>query len=150
MSKARRVLAIASGGGHFVQLLRLRPAWDGHDVSYATVHEASASDVAPAQLMTFRDVSRADWWRLPLTAWDIARILWRVRPQVIITTGALPGLVAIALARPFGVRSLWVDSIANSETLSASGQSAIGLATGVVTQWPALTQTRVDHWGSVL
>lgn len=150
MSQPRRVLAIASGGGHFVQLLRLRPAWAGHRVSYATVHAASAVDVAPEPLLTFRDVSRADWWRLPLTAWDIARILWRIRPQVIITTGALPGLIAIALARPFGVRSLWVDSIANSEILSASGRQAGGVATRVVTQWPALADNSVEHWGSVL
>ena len=150
MKQARRVLAIASGGGHFVQLLRLRPAWEGHDVSYATVHVAAAIDVAPAPLMIFRDVSRADWWRLPLTAWDMARILWRVRPDVIITTGALPGLVCVALARPFGVRSIWVDSIANSETLSASGRSAKGRATRVVTQWPQLVEAGVDHWGNVL
>lgn len=146
----KRVLAMASGGGHFVQLLRLRPAWAGQQVSYATVQAASAVDVAPAPLFTFRDVSRADWWRLPLTALDIAIILLRVRPQVIITTGALPGLVALALARPFGVRTLWVDSIANSEVLSGSGRLARKLATEVVTQWPALAEDGVAHWGSVL
>jgi UDP-N-acetylglucosamine:LPS N-acetylglucosamine transferase len=150
VTPAKRVLALASGGGHFVQLLRLRPAWDGHHVTYATVHAASAADVAPAPLLTFRDVSRADWWRLPLTLWDVAAILLRVRPQAIITTGALPGLVALALARPFGVRTLWVDSIANSEVLSGSGRHAGKVAGVVVTQWPALAESGVEHWGSVL
>ncbi len=146
----RRVLAIASGGGHFVQLLRLRPAWEGHDVTYATVHAASGVDVAPARLLTFRDVSRADWWRLPLALWDVARILVRVRPHVIITTGALPPLLALALARPFGVRTLWIDSIANSERLSGSGGQAGRIASQVITQWPELAQRGVEHWGSVL
>ena len=146
----KTILAIASGGGHFVQLLRLRPAWDGHDVTYATVHASSAADVAPARLLTFRDASRADWWRLPLTLWDMVFILLRVRPQVIVTTGALPGLLALALAKPFGVRSLWVDSIANSEVLSGSGQQAGRVATAVVTQWPQLARADVEHWGSVL
>jgi UDP-N-acetylglucosamine:LPS N-acetylglucosamine transferase len=150
MTTPRRVLALASGGGHFVQLLRLRPAWEGHDVTYATVHAGSAVDVAPARLLTFRDVSAADWWRLPLTLWDVAGILLRVRPQLIVTTGALPGLVALALAWPFGVRTLWVDSIANSETLSRSGRHARRIAKQVVTQWPALVEPGVDHWGSVL
>lgn len=150
MTAPRRVLALASGGGHFVQLLRLRPAWDGHHVTYATVHVGSAADVAPAPLLTFRDVSAADWWRLPLTIWDVGRILLSVRPQVIITTGALPGLVALALVRPFGVRSLWIDSIANAETLSRSGRNARRMATQVVTQWPALAEAGVDCWGGVL
>ncbi len=150
MPKPKRILAIASGGGHFVQLLRLRAAWDGHDVTYATVHAASAVDVAPAPLLTFRDASRADWWRLPLIVWDVTLILIKVRPQVIVTTGALPPLLALALARPFGVRTLWVDSIANSEILSGSGRHAGKVAGTAVTQWPQLAQGDVEHWGSVL
>ena len=146
----KRILAIASGGGHFVQLLRLRPAWEGHDVTYATVHAASAVDVAPARLLTFRDVSRADWWRLPLAVWDAARILLSVRPHAIVTTGALPPLVILALAKPFGIRTLWVDSIANSEILSGSGRHAGKVATTVVTQWPQLAEPGIDYWGSVL
>lgn len=150
MSRRKHILAIASGGGHFIQLLRLRPAWEAHDVTYATVHAASAIDVAPAPLLTFRDVSRADWWLLPIAFWDVARILLRVRPDVIITTGALPPLLALLLARPFGVRTLWVDSIANSEELSGSGKLAGRLASAAVTQWPRLTTPRIEHWGSVL
>jgi UDP-N-acetylglucosamine:LPS N-acetylglucosamine transferase len=150
VTENKRILAIASGGGHFVQLLRLRAAWDGHRVTYATVHAASAVEVAPAPLLTFRDVSRADWWRLPLTLWDVVVILLKVRPQVIITTGALPPLLALALVKPFGVRTLWIDSIANSEVLSGSGGHAGRVASQVVTQWPQLAEPAVDHWGSVL
>jgi UDP-N-acetylglucosamine:LPS N-acetylglucosamine transferase len=146
----KRVLAIASGGGHFIQLMRLSPAWEGHAVSIATVDPSSRALVGDAPFFTFRDVSRADWWRIPLAALDIAGILLRVRPQVIITTGALPGLIACALARPFGVKSLWVDSIANSEVLSGSGGQAGRVCSQVVTQWPHLASERVEHWGSVL
>ena len=150
MTDRKRVLAIASGGGHFVQLLRLRPAWADHDVTYATVHASSAADVAPARLLTFRDASRADWWRLPLVIWDMAAILIRVRPQVIVTTGAMPPLVMLALGRLTGAKTLWVDSIANSEVLSGSGGLAGKVATQVVTQWPDLATPQVEHWGSVL
>lgn len=146
----KRVLAIASGGGHFIQLMRLSPAWEGHQVSIATVDPSSQALVGDAPFFTFRDVSRADWWRIPAAALDIARILMAVRPQVIITTGALPGLIACVLARPFGVKSLWVDSIANSELLSGSGGQAGRVCSQVVTQWPHLATERVEHWGSVL
>ena len=146
----KRVLAIASGGGHFIQLLRLRPAWEGHDVTYATVYAASAPDVAPARLLTFRDVSRADWWRLPLVAWDMAAILLRVRPQVIVTTGAMPPLVIIGWARLFGIRTLFIDSVANSEVMSGSGRLAGSVADQTLTQWPQLAGGGIDHWGSVL
>jgi UDP-N-acetylglucosamine:LPS N-acetylglucosamine transferase len=146
----KRVLAISSGGGHFVQLMRLAPAWAGHQLSVATIDPSTRPLAGDVPFFTFRDVSRADWWRIPLTALDIARILITVRPQVIITTGALPGLIACALARPFGTKSLWVDSIANSEILSGSGGQAAWVCSQVVTQWPHLATGTIDHWGSVL
>ena len=145
-----RVLAIASGGGHWVQLLRLRPAWDGCAVTYATVHADSAGDVAPAPLLTFADASRADWWRLPFVAAQMAAIVLRVRPHVVVTTGAAPPLFALLFARAAGARTLWVDSIANGEVLSSSGRLARGIATQRLTQWPALATAGVDYWGSVL
>lgn len=145
-----KVLAIASGGGHFVQLLRLRPAWQDADVSYATVQASAEKLVKPAPCYLFCDVSRADLWRLPRTVLDIARILAKVRPDVIVTTGALPGLVAIVLAQPLRIKTLWVDSIANAEVLSGSGRQAMRFADQVVTQWPHLVEPGVDYWGSVI
>lgn len=150
MAARKRILVMASGGGHWVQLQRLKAAWAEHDVTWATVHADSAADVAPAKFRTFTDVSRKDWWRLPLVVADMARLLLAVRPQVIVSTGALPPLVAMALARPFGVRTLWVDSIANSEVVSGSGRLAKKVAGQVVTQWPGLAGDGIEHWGSVL
>lgn len=145
-----RVLAIASGGGHWVQLLRMRRAWDGCAVTYATVHADSAADVTPARLLTFTDASRKDWWRLGRVAVEMAAIVARVRPHVVITTGAAPPLFALLFARAIGARTLWIDSIANGEALSSSGKLAARVATTRVTQWPELAQGGVGHWGSVL
>ncbi len=149
-AKTIRVLAIASGGGHWVQLLRMRPAWDGCAVTYATVHADSAADVAPAPLLTFGDASRADWWRLPGVAVRMLAIVLRVRPHVVVTTGAAPPLFALLFARALGARTLWVDSIANGEVLSSSGVLAAHVATQRATQWPALATGDIAYWGSVL
>ena len=46
-SPRRRVLAVASGGGHWVQLMRLRPAFEGTDIHYATVDPSARAMVAP-------------------------------------------------------------------------------------------------------
>jgi hypothetical protein len=37
-SPRKKILAVSSGGGHWVQLLRLAPAFKGHDVVYVTVN----------------------------------------------------------------------------------------------------------------
>mgnify|MGYP001800282670 CR=1 FL=1 len=90
----KRVLAIASGGGHWVQLMRLRPAFEGQDVTWISRDPASASDVAPAPFLVIGEASRAQ--RLGVLK-VIIQALWlmiMVRHCFLVTTGAAPGLAA--------------------------------------------------------
>ena len=121
---ARRVLAISSGGGHWVELMRLRPAFEDAIVSYATVRTCDRGDVGDDPFCTFSDVTRRNRFSGPVVLIQIIIILLRVRPHAIVTTGAMPGFLAIRLGRLLGVRSVWIDSIANVEELSMSGQMA--------------------------
>ena len=46
MSKTpRKIMAIASGGGHWVQMRRLKPAFEGAEVFYVSIDPSSAADV---------------------------------------------------------------------------------------------------------
>ena len=151
MSTPVRILAVASGGGHWVQLLRLRPAFEGARVTYVTVRRSYASDVPGEDLRVVPDATR--WNKIKLLAMAV-RILWMVatiRPDVIISTGAAPGYFAIRFGRWFGARTCWVDSIANAEELSLSGRKIRSHATKVLSQWPDVAAAEgVEHAGSVL
>ena len=151
MSSPVRILAVASGGGHWVQLLRLRPAFEGARVTYVTVRRSYASDVPGEDLRVVPDATR--WNKTKLLAMAV-RILWMVatiRPDVIISTGAAPGYFAIRFGRWFGARTCWVDSIANAEELSLSGRKIRSHATKVLSQWPDVAAAEgVEHAGSVL
>ncbi len=139
--RSPRILAVASGGGHWVQLLRLRPAFEGVKVVYLTTEAGYAADVAPARLIVVPDANR--WNKLAVARMFLA-VLWavvRVRPKVVVTTGAAPGYAAIRFAKLLGARTMWIDSIANSEELSMSGQMAGKHADAWLTQW--------EHLGAV-
>lgn len=69
---------------------------------------------------------------------QVAWVMLRERPDVVITSGAAPGLVALVLGKCVGARTVWLDSIANVETLSMSGQRALRFADLHLTQWPHL------------
>lgn len=45
-NEPQRVLAIASGGGHWIQLQRLRPAFSEFDVAFVSVYRDYADDVS--------------------------------------------------------------------------------------------------------
>ncbi len=147
----KRVLAIASGGGHWVQLLRLRPAFDGVDVIWVSRDPASRADVTPAPFYTIGEASRAQKLGVVKVAVQAFWLLLRIRPAVIVTTGAAPGLLTLALGKTlFRAKTIWIDSIANVETLSGSGRLAARFADIRLTQWPDLADDDIEHWGAVL
>ena len=159
MVTARKVMAIASGGGHWVQLMRLRPSFEGLNVFYVGIDPSSASDVAGHRYYTIRNATRKNKAVLIVVAFQLLRILVKERPSVVITTGSAPALVAIILARRlFGARTIWIDSIANVERLSGSGERAGRTADVWLTQWPELAEAapttegtrRPEYWGAVL
>ena len=55
IGKQTKVLAISSSGGHWVQLMRLRSAWDGVKVAYATVEPENRLDVGEAEFYVVPD-----------------------------------------------------------------------------------------------
>lgn len=162
MSGARpiRVLAIASGGGHWVQLFRLRPAWDGMALTYATtngslrrtVMEDACDRVQPAP--GFFVIPEANSWnklKLLRTLLAVTILVVRIRPDILVTTGAAPGYFALRIARLLGVRTVWIDSIANARTLSRSGHMARGKADYCLSQWADVAEADgAIYKGSVL
>jgi hypothetical protein len=69
----------------------------------------------------------------------------------VITTGAAPGYFAVRIGKLLGARVVWVDSIANAEELSLSGQKAGSFVDLWLTQWPQLArECGPKHFGNVL
>ncbi|MCC5787805.1 MAG: hypothetical protein JJU33_14015 [Phycisphaerales bacterium] len=118
--------------------MRLRPAFEGCEVVFLTTEAGYAADVAPARLIVVPDANR---WNKVAVARMFLAVLWavvRVRPDVVVTTGAAPGYAAIRFAKLLGARTMWIDSIANSEELSMSGRMAGKHAHEWLTQWEHL------------
>jgi len=134
-----RILAIASGGGHWVQLLRLQPAFAGAHVAWVTTNRASRIEIGSAP---FHVVNAATRWNKCALIRLALRMFWitlRQRPDVVVTTGAAPGYFGVLFGRLLGARTAWIDSMANVERLSLSGRKAGRWADLWLTQWPWLT-----------
>lgn len=146
-----RVLAAASGGGHWDELMLLRSTLDQYDVSYATTD---------LQLSEFWGIIGAE--RLP----DCNRhrllstiycgiismvIVLKHRPHVVVSTGAAPGFMCLIAGRLFGARTLWIDSVANGEELSMCGKLSRTFAHQCWVQWDELAlQSGARYYGAVL
>jgi UDP-N-acetylglucosamine:LPS N-acetylglucosamine transferase len=145
------VLAVASGGGHWVQLLRVAPALDKCAVTFVTVDQAYGRQVPAHRVYTIKDATRWNKFGLIRMALQLAWIIWKERPGVVVSTGAAPGYVALRLGRLLGARTIWLDSMANVERLSLSGEKVGPYADLWLTQWPHLARPEGPYYsGSVL
>jgi UDP-N-acetylglucosamine:LPS N-acetylglucosamine transferase len=146
----RKVMAVSSGGGHWIELLRLRPAFDAVDVTFVTTNPEYRSMVTGSNFCAVCEATRHQKFRMLWLTLQILWILLRERPSCIITTGAAPGYFAVRLGKLLGIRTLWVDSMANAEELSLSGQLASKYADKVLTQWSHLATPSIEHHGAVI
>jgi len=137
----KRVLAVASGGGHWVQLRRLFEAFAECDLALATVHADYAEDVpSGARFYTIQDATRWDRIGLIVLTFQMLRIVLIERPNIVVSTGAAPGYLALRIGKLLGARTIWIDSIANIEEVSLSGRRIRPHADVWLTQWEHLAR----------
>ena len=163
--RAVRVLAVASGGGHWVQLMRLRPAWRNCDVAYVTTNgsygeqlrdEAERQGACSPRFYVTMSANRWQKLRLVRQLLTIGWIVAKERPDVIVSTGASPGYFAIRLGKVIGAQTIWIDSIANASEMSLAGLKAGKAADLWLTQWESVSRVTVlngrrpEYWGGVL
>jgi UDP-N-acetylglucosamine:LPS N-acetylglucosamine transferase len=145
-----KVLAVASGGGHWIQLLRVLPAFDGADLACASVHPDQAQDVPGARFHAVTDANQWERLRTLRLAFEMLFVVLRERPDVVVSTGAAPGFFALLFGRLLGARTIWLDSLANVDCLSLSGRMARRFAGLWLTQWPELARPEgPEYAGSV-
>ena len=160
MPTCPKLMVVASSGGHWVQLMRLRKAWDDLSVIYVST-EPGLSDIVknmangegnPApKFASVTDANLSEKLRLVRQLLEVFLVVLRHRPDVIITTGAAPGYFALRFGKLFGARTVWIDSMANAEQLSKSGKEVGKHADLWLTQWEHLVQPDGPHFmGRVL
>ena len=132
------ILAVSSSGGHWIQLLRLRPAFKGYQTAFASTNMGNSHEVQGHDFYRIINANRKLPWNFFVMFVQLLRILVNVRPTIVITTGAAPGLMALALGKLFSTKDIWLDSVANVTKLSTSGKLAQRFTDLYLTQWEDL------------
>lgn len=145
------VFLVSSSGGHWVQLNKLLPAFSGYQCVFMTTQKNTTAKNGNSLVLTVPDSSR--WTKLKLmhTAFKTFFYVMKYRPKYVVSTGAAPGLFAIIFGKALGAKTIWVDSIANVNTLSLSGKLAGKFSDLWLTQWEHLAKpTGPFYLGSVI
>lgn len=152
VTKERKVLFVSSSGGHWVQLRRLRPAFEGWSRVYACTDAGYRSMVdRDERFYGVPEATRWDKLRLVHQALVVLWILLRTYPEVVVSTGASPGFFAMLFGRLLRRKTIWVDSVANVDELSLSGKQARRFSDLWLTQWQHLARPEgPKYFGSLI
>jgi beta-1,4-N-acetylglucosaminyltransferase len=136
------LLLICSSGGHLLQMLELRPAWERFERIWIAFDKSdtrsllSGERVIHAHGPTNRNVPNL------LRNLRLARrVLREVRPSAILTTGAGLAVPFAWIGSVHGVRTVYVESFTRMEGLSLSARLIAPVAGRLYVQWPELAQS---------
>jgi UDP-N-acetylglucosamine:LPS N-acetylglucosamine transferase len=147
------VLLACSSGGHLLQLLALREAWEGYE------HLWVSDDTPDVRSILGNEPLVLAHGPTTRNAWTLVRNLalaWRVcrssRPRVVVTTGAGTAVPFAWIGRLLGARVVYVESLTRTETPSLSLRLVAPIASRVYVQWPELADRlgRARYVGTVL
>ena len=147
-----RILLVASAGGHWIELHRLSEAFVGADCQFVSTSKGMTPPLGDREVLEVADTARDTAWSMMPTVSGLFRIIRAFDPELVISTGAAPGALALMIAKMFGARTIWIDSIANSEALSLSGRLVRPVADIRITQWSHLAEqdSSLRYLGQIL
>lgn len=148
----KKVLLVASAGGHWIELCRLGAAFRDWDCQYVSTARDLKPPLGDRPVLQISDSSRENLGSMIRSIGQLRRIIRLFQPHLVVSTGAAPGALALLLAKLHGARTIWIDSIANSEELSLSGHAVRPVADLRLTQWPHLAAKgrSIAYFGQVL
>jgi beta-1,4-N-acetylglucosaminyltransferase len=145
-----RLLLVSSTGGHLLQLVALREAWDGFERVWVTFDAGDSrallagERVVHAHSPTNRNIPNL--LRNFVLAWRVVR---EVRPGAVVTTGAGVAVPFAWLARIFGARIVYVESLTRIEGPSLTYRLIRPVVSRTYVQWPELRLRGALYRGTV-
>lgn len=133
-----RICLVSSVGGHFRELLQLRRLYAAHGHFYVLNDRMESPGGLAARMIRITHAERG--WKQLLNFFEAGRILRRLRPDLIVTTGASPAVVFGILARWFRIPMVFVEGsyAVQRPTLSGWLVYHLRLAELFLYQWPTL------------
>jgi beta-1,4-N-acetylglucosaminyltransferase len=135
------VLLVASSGGHLLELLELADEYPPASRHWVTFDKPDAGVLLAGERVTFaHSPTNRHLGNLIRNVFLAVRILLRIRPRAVVTTGAGVAVPFLYAARAFGRRAIYVESLARIDQLSLTGRLVYPVATHFFVQWPELAK----------
>ena len=147
MSKGKKLCFAASSGGHFEQILMLRPLMEKYDSFLITEKTTYKADVKGVKMYYLHQVNRREIWfpfEMIGNSFRSLFIYIKERPDVVITTGVLAMIPMCLLAKILGKKLIYIESFAKVTTPTETGKLMYKYADQFYVQWPQMKEVYPD------
>ncbi len=154
----KKVMFIASTGGHLNELFQLKPLFNHYN--YHIVTEKTSSNISLKKeygkkvnfvIYGTKDHKFIYPFKLLLNCFIELFIYLKVRPKYIVTTGAHIAGPMCCIGKIFGSKIIFIETFANSRTKTITGKLIYKFADLFVVQWESMLKLypKAKYWGSI-
>lgn len=145
VSKNKKVLFIASTGGHLSELLQLNQMFQNYNYHLITEKTDSTKDLKNKHykridylIFGTKDHKFSYIFKF---SWNCIKSLFlylKIRPEYLITTGTHTAVPMCYIGKFFGTKIIFIETFANSKTRTMSGGIVYPIADLFIVQWETM------------
>lgn len=145
MSKERtiKICFAASTGGHFEQLLMLKPLMEKYDSFVITEETAYKAEVKGQKMYYMKMVNRKEATFLPrmiVNTFRSLKIFLQEKPDVVICTGVLAMIPICLISKLAGKKLIFIESFAKVTSPTLTGKLLYKFADQFYVQWEQMLE----------
>ena len=139
----KKVCFAASSGGHFEQLLMLKPLMAKYESCVVTEKTSYDINLKDYRVYYMHQVNRKEFffmfWMF-VNAFKSLKILVKEKPDVVITTGVLAVIPLCLLAKMWGKILIYIESFAKITSPTQTGKFLYKYADRFYVQWESMKE----------
>ena len=141
----KKVIFVSSSGGHLTELLRLDKLFKEYEYLLVTEKTDITDKLKDKYNIDFLKYGSRHYffkyiYVFTYNIFKSIKIIMKFKPNTIVTTGAHTGGIMCYIAKIFGAKVIYIESLAKTKSLSVTGKSVYLFADKFYVQWEDLTK----------
>ncbi len=133
-----KVCFAASSGGHYEQLMMLKPLMDKYDsfvITEKTAYDSSCNDEKTYYLQQVNRKEKTFLLTLIENAFISLQLYFKEKPDMIVCTGVLAMIPMCMIMKLFGKELIYIESFAKVTSATETGKVLYKMADRFLVQW---------------
>lgn len=134
----KKICFIASTGGHFEQLMMLKPLMDKYNSVIVTEKTKYSAVKNERKIYYLKQVNRNEIsviFNMLYNFWVSLKIMSKERPDIVVSTGSLATIPMCIIAKMFKKKLIFIESFAKVNSPTLSGKIVYKFADQFYVQW---------------